>query len=409
LLDTLKNLDPLSHFVNFERFLWDASDANKKHFTSMIRNEMPVQTFLELGIWYDGAGQKSDALKVMEMAPSDAEVRYWRAYLAGGNLQLDNVKPGLVFPFRPETAKVISELMKNNDDWMLKYHMALLKWNGNDLDGAKALMEEIGTSTDYAPFYAARAKLYKEGDSAKQLADLEKARSLDSRQWRYARALINYWLAHNNPQKAVEISSREYRRNEENYLMAMLHVKSLMATNDYGAAEKVLDRLEILPNEGATGGRQLYHEVKLTLALRDLKEGKWKNAVKHAEEARDWPERLGSGRPYEEDIDERAENWILYQAYTKLGDEPNAQLMLEKIITHSGGRNPSLNNVISALALRKAGREEDGKLFLENILATHPSSEIAKWALDYYEGRNVPVPAEIADRESFVLINEPGI
>ena len=47
----------------------------------MIRNEMPHETYLEIASYYMNLGLDGDAVKVLEAAPDQAEIRYWQAYL----------------------------------------------------------------------------------------------------------------------------------------------------------------------------------------------------------------------------------------------------------------------------------------------------------------------------------------
>jgi hypothetical protein len=71
----------------------------------------------------------------------------------------------------------------------------LIQWQCNNIAAAKNLFEQCGQQPGYAPFYAARAKLYLKEDGTKALNDLKYAAKLDSKEWRYGRALINYYLA----------------------------------------------------------------------------------------------------------------------------------------------------------------------------------------------------------------------
>src|SRR3712207_6958621 len=46
-----------------------------KAFTDLIRNEMPQETYLELAISYYNIGCKNEAIKVLQLAPENAEDR----------------------------------------------------------------------------------------------------------------------------------------------------------------------------------------------------------------------------------------------------------------------------------------------------------------------------------------------
>lgn len=412
-LDTLNKIDPLNHFANFERFVWDSSAWNRQNFTGLIRNEMPVQTFLELAAWYYRAGQKTDAAKVLELAPVNAEVRYWQAYLNGTKVQVTDKEADLVFPFRPETAELMQLLLKENDHWILKYHLALIHWNSNNLPAAKTLLDQIGNSPRYAPFYAARAKIYSKSDSAKALNDLETAKLLDPNNWRYGKDLISYWLANHQYKRAMDVSAEESKKFPSNYVLGMLHAKALILNKNYTAAERILAKISVLPNEGATGGRKLYRQVKLMLAAEAIKKGKFQKATEYISQAREWPEQLGSGKPYDEDIDERLEDFLASNMYNSQKNTSAWMQMTEKIISYTEPRKdnlrPSLNNLISAWALRSKNRDDEAVKMLKNIAEKNPTSTIAKWTLETYSGKRPPIPDEIKNNDDYLLLKETGM
>ncbi|MEJ7682345.1 MAG: hypothetical protein WKG06_31745 [Segetibacter sp.] len=65
------------------------------------------------------------------------EVLYWQAFLENWPLNVQQLRPEMVFPFRSETAEVLQYLMQKNDNWLLKYHLALIEWNYNNRALAK--------------------------------------------------------------------------------------------------------------------------------------------------------------------------------------------------------------------------------------------------------------------------------
>jgi tetratricopeptide (TPR) repeat protein len=402
-------MDPLNHFVNFERYRWDSTGANKEKLISMVRNEMPAQTYLEMAAWYYDAGLNEEALRVLNVVPQEEpEIVYWKAFLSGTPLDASSLKPGYMFPFRSETAKILEKLIHQNDHWLLKYHLALLHWNSNDVASAKKLFEECGEKPAYAPYYAARAKLYAD-DSVMVLSSLQKAKSIDESQWRYIRALISYYLNHGQPAKAVSLSSVAIRQFPENYVLGMLHASALIAGKQYAAADKYLDKLNVLPNEGSTSGRLLYREAKIMLARQNITDGNCKKALQYLQQAREWPEHLGSGKPYEQDVDERPEDWLSYQCLQKTNKKA-ASAMLHKILTYTASinldRRPSVNNIVSAWALKESGRENEGKQLLQSVLDKHPSNAVARWALATFTGGNAEVPQQVLNDDNYKFVRK---
>lgn len=389
ILNKITNVDPLNHFAGFENFLWANSDTAKTHFTSLIRNEIPEQTYLELGIWYQHLGRKDEALKVFSTAAPNAEIIYWKAYLENKAVDLSKIQPGISFPFRHETAVILEDLIQKNDQWQLKYHLALIEWNRNNLSKAKELFNQCGSKPADPAFYAAKASLMKDNPEI-VTASLQQALKLDNQGWRYNKLLAEHFISQKQYDKALAITEPFYKKHKENYLMGMLYAKTLLLNKKYSAADAFLTKLEILPFEGATAGRQLYHEAKLMQALAEMKNKQYKKALQLIADAKLFPENLGVGKPYDEDIDERLENWLDYQCYTNLGNSDKAKESLQKIVAF----NPKIDNtvmnflpanqLISAWAVEKTSSSKKAEEWIRNQAKLYPENKIVQWSLQMY-------------------------
>ncbi|PWA11628.1 DUF5107 domain-containing protein [Flavobacterium laiguense] len=389
ILNKIYAVDPLSHFVRFEKFLSEDSEASKQRFTSLIQNEMPQQTYLELGMWYQRLNRKEEVLKAFSLAVPNAELMYWKAFLENKAVDLSQIQPGISFPFRAETADVLEKLISTNDQWLLKYHLALIEWNRNNLAKAKELFQQCGTKPADPAFYAARAALMKDNPEL-ALIDLQQAIKLDKQGWRYSKLLAEHFIVQKQYDKALAVVEPFYKGHKDNYIMGMLYAKTLLLTKKYADADTFLTQLQILPFEGATAGRQLYHEAKLMQAVTEMKNKQYKKALQFIAEAKLWPTNLGVGKPYEEDIDERLENWLDYQCYTSLGNNENAKQSLQKIITF----NPKIDNtvmnflpanqLVSAWAIEKTSSAKKAEEWLQNQADLYPTNKIIKWCLQVY-------------------------
>lgn len=388
-LNKINTVDPLNHFAGFERFLWENSEATKQHFTLLIQNEMPEQTYLELGIWYQHLGRKDEALKVFSLAAPSAEIIYWKAFLENKPVDLSKIQPGISFPFRGETAIILEKLIQTNDQWQLKYHLGLIEWNRDNLSKAAALFTQCGSKPNDPAFYAAKASLFKD-DSQLVISSLQQAIKLDNQSWRYPKLLAEHYIVLKQNDKAMAIVESFYKKHPENYLMGMLYAKTLLLNKKYAAADAFLTKLEILPFEGATIGRQLYHEAKLMQAVAEIKNKQYKKTLQFIADAKLWPQNLGVGKPYDIDIDERLENWLDYQCYTSLGDAEKAKQSLQKITTF----NPKIDNtvmnflpanqLVSAWAIEKTSSANEAEKWLKNQAALYPTNKIVQWALLVY-------------------------
>ena len=111
----------------------------------------------------------------------------------------------------------------------------------------------------------------------------------------------------------------------------MLYARTLLLNKKYKESDALLTRIQIIPFEGATDGRELYREAKLMQAVQEIKNKNYKKALQFINASKSWPLNLGVGKPYDEDIDLRLEEWMNYICYAKTGRTSQAQASLEKI------------------------------------------------------------------------------
>lgn len=389
ILNTISTIDPLNHFVHFEKYCWDNLLQSKNEFTAQIKSELPQQTFLELGIWYYQLHCNEDALKVFSLSQPNAEIIYWKAFLQRKPVDVSKLKTGTDFPFRDETAIVLDSLIKNNQQWLLKYHLALIEWNRNELEKAKALFLECGNQPADPNFYAARAALLND-KPAEVAAALQQAIKLDPQQWRYSKLLTEHFIIQKEYARALDIASTFYKTHSGNYIIGMLYAKTLLLNKKYAVADAFLTQLNILPFEGATIGRQLYHEAKLMQAVEQIKKQQYKKALQYIEQAKLWPANLGVGKPYQEDIDERLEDWLSYTCFIKLNKNSNAKQSLDRILSFTPKVDNTVmnflpaNQLVSAWAMEKRDSKDKATEWLKQQAAIYPSNKIIHWALQIF-------------------------
>jgi tetratricopeptide (TPR) repeat protein len=398
-LKTITKLDPLNHFADFEKYLSNNSNDSKNAFVVAIQNEMPEQTFLELGIWYNNISRKEEALKVFSIAEPSAEIIYWKAFLENKPVDLSKIKPGTSFPFRNETAEILKSLIKTNDQYQLKYHLGLIEWNRNSISEAKRLFSECGSKPNDPAFYGAKASLFKD-DASIVLASLQQAIKLDPQGWRYHKMLAEHYITQKQFDKALTTAESFYKKHQDNYLIGMLYAKTLLLNKKYREADAFLTKLQILPFEGATAGRQLYHEAKLMQALAEIKNKQYKKALQFIADAKLFPENLGVGKPYDENIDERLENWLDYECYTNLGNKEMASKSLEKIVAFRPVIDNTVmnflpaNNLVSAWAIEKTSSPQEAEKWIKNQANLYPANKIVQWTLLSYTKKQSNILSE---------------
>ena len=400
-LKALLELDPLNQFGRFENYL--LGKADRKEFTAMIRNELRQETFLELAAWYRNVGLDADADRVLELAPPTAEVLYWRAYLRRDPALLaraEAASPAFVFPFRTEAIPVFEWAGKQDRAWQPKYFLALIRWFQGEMAPARELLTACGEEPRFGPFYAARAQVCEETAAG----DLQRAAQLDPGQWRYGVMLTRHYLKQGDPTAALAVTTELMQRFPANGVVELLHAKTLVANGCYQAAADLLTALDLLPCEGSTEAHALFREALLMMAAQRMKAQAYDDSLRLIETARQWPEHLGAGKPYPQDVDERLEDWLCYQCYLGQKTQPLAQQALGRVLAFQP-RAPlrGLGGIIRALALKESGRGDEAEQLLKTWQREEPANPLAKWGGQVLMGKAAPLPAGTQDGGCRVL------
>jgi len=396
-LTSLKQLNPLNHFIRFEEYQINKTTERKNLVLSLIRNEMPQETYLQLADWYWSLGLLKESLDVLSLSPAHPEVYYWMAYLKNQLNENDatdfidkanSLSAKLVFPFRSRSAEVLVWIKERSSSWKPKYYLGLIYWSKNNLNSAKELFAECG-APDFAPFYAAKAELMK----AENASNLQKAGKLDPTEWRYGKLLINQFIASKDYVSALDAAKEYNKKFPKDFRLNMLLAKALLLNKEYKACTDLLSKTSILPYEGATEGRQLYREAWLMQAVGHVQSRNFKGALNAINTSKLWPENLGVGKPYDEDIDSRLENYMegLCMAETKQSDL--ATKKWNEVIT-AKTNSIAINELVKALSFAKLGRQEEGKKVLNDWIEKQSDNKLAQWAVAAYGNNNFKTDIE---------------
>lgn len=381
ILDKLTELDPTLHFSFFEKYLWD--EAAKSDFMASIYNELPVETYLELAMFYYDLGSNEDALKLLKMAPENPVVSLWLAKIDQENKteHLNNalsLRIDMVFPYRSETADILEQFTQTNQSWKLKYYLGLIYWNKGMPGKAKNLFRECGNDPDAVPFWLAKAKLFSDQPEI-VFESLNKARELDKHNWRAALALIKYDLKNSRAENALPLAKEFAIKHPENPYLGLSYVESMIQTGQYKKSIQFLQKYNILPFEGGTIGRDMYHEACIREALNYLEKKKYNSVIKYAKMAGEWPENLGVGRPF--DTDERLERFLVAKALDKSGKKTEAGIIFEQLADYKrpvrGNENSKL--IFQLMALKQLNREKEARELLKTSLDEFPGNPYLKW------------------------------
>ncbi|MFN8580223.1 MAG: hypothetical protein U0163_04500 [Gemmatimonadaceae bacterium] len=294
----------------------------------------------------EAVGDQPEALywRAQLLAPDDSSTA--RALVARAN----RLSPRLVFPFRPEMLPALEFATRASPDWQPRYYLALAWWSLGRIAGARPLLLGLGNQPDYAPFYATRAAFPGQAAAAVR-ADLERAAALDSSEWRYGRQLAEHWLTHGDTSAAITVAERYHVRFPANYLIGLTLAKAWLAGGRYADADQLLARLDVLPHEGAAEAHAMYREAKLQLAIVAARKRQGSAATTLITAARLWPERLGEGRPYDRDVDERLEDWLAADVLARSGQRTKARVLWERIAADTTSRRTA-SDVLPGWAAR---------------------------------------------------------
>lgn len=335
-ISSLAAMDPLSHFARFEQFLLDGKPGSKQEFQQHIRNEIPYQTYLEVAMTYYQMNQSKAALAVLELAPKQALITIWRAFLLNDPKLLTEASqqsPERVFPFRRETLQALRWAQDQSDDWKITYYLSLNLWGKGQTEEANQLLEAMEQQPDYPYFYLSRAHTREASHPEAALLDLQQAQKLQADSWRIWHELIQFHHRQKQYKAALQASERAYQQFPQNYTLGMDHVRALVYDQHYGTAINILQKLKVLPFEGASESRRLYEWAHLGHALEQLTAKAYPAAIRTLNQYKEWPEQLGVGKPY--DPEERLVDHLLAYAYDQSGNPEAAEKARDRMRSYT--------------------------------------------------------------------------
>src|SRR5690606_30071952 len=133
-------------------------------------------------------------------------------------------------------------------------------------------------------------------------SDLETALKVAPAEWRTWHYLTTYYMEQGSFDTGRKHAASAFKNFPDNPIIGMDYAKALLQTGNFKNALDVLGRITILPQEGAREGHDIYELANLWEALNLMKQKKFKKALRYVEAARQWPEHLGAGVPYDPDM-----------------------------------------------------------------------------------------------------------
>jgi len=123
-------------------------------------------------------------------------------------------------------------------------------------------------------------------------------------------------------------------------------VKVLLASTDrnngrYQECNSILANATILPYEGQRDVRDLFMQCQVGQALRDMKHHQYDQAIAHLETSREYPERLGTGRP--DNPNYQLQDYLEMFCYQELGQSGKAgeaRARIDAAVSPNGAEAP---------------------------------------------------------------------
>ncbi len=372
-LQRVYDLEPLNHLVRYEHYLLEPSHSKLDAFQSMIRNELPHETYIEMALHYVRLGLNKQAVQLFELAADHPTACYWLAYLWDENEpdkclkyleKAQNISPWLIFPFREESIPVFEwASQKLPDDWKPKYYLALIFWSKGRVEEAKSLFDSIDRP-DFTPFYLARGHFYKNVDLALSQQDFEYAVKLEGKNWKTWHSLIDFYNEQNNYEKALESAEPASKLFPDEDIIQVDLVRALMGNERHVEAAEILDNLEVLPYEGASDVHRLFILCHVNLGLENIGARDYEKAILHLEKAKTYPENLGTGKPYESD--HRMQDYFLAVCYERLRERDKAEEIRKSIheFTQEHLSEDLQNHYFGGLVLVDSGKRREGRALM---------------------------------------------
>jgi len=386
-VDQILSIDPLNHFALFEKSLLNPGDNSTKAFTNSFFNEMTIEEYLEIGLFYAKLGLGDEAIDVLSLAPKHPIVYYWLAYLTkdqkpSGDNYLDlaiQYSTKLVFPYRIETLEVLDWANTQQPSWKTDYYKALILWNRDRKEEALKCMKNWTDEPDFEPFYYTRAYLEGIGSEA-ALKDMKQALSVNPEQWRLYKELALMYQQRKDYPAALEIIEQGQKKFTGNFIFDLVYAQTLALLDHHAQSLKILEKINVLPFEGENSAHTVYEYDYLMLAIDQYNKGNYNKTLKLLEKSQLYSEKLGSGKPSYPDL--RTQNFIRAKVYEKQGNKDLAIKAYSDVVNYTNpnmhGHGSPGDRLAEIFALINSGKENQGKDFAQQW-AEENTSLLSEW------------------------------
>ncbi|HOI80583.1 MAG TPA: hypothetical protein PLI30_13375, partial [Petrimonas sp.] len=206
-----------------------------------------------------------------------------------------------------------------------------------------------------------------------------------------------YYLDHGNYQRSEEIARKYFEINTKNYYLGLQYAKILELNRKYDACIKILGKIWILPNEGATEGRIIWRNANIGKALEYFEKTSYRKALESIHNSKKWPANLGVGKPFE--VDERFEDFISMLCLQKTGNQTSAKELRDRIIHQPPQQMVSddTNDFLTAWLWKESGNKSKGDSLMNHLIKRNLSSVKRIWYQAFYSGELQEVEKNVGE------------
>jgi hypothetical protein len=203
-----------------------------------------------------------------------------------------------------------------------------------------------------------RAHINRELDKDKAVSDFQAAIEVDPKSWRARHHLIGYYDELGLSEESLALAQQAAAQFPDHIVLRVDLVRALVKNESWQQALDILETTSALPFEGAREVHGLFRQCQIQLALQKIEVGDYTSAIEYLDGSKQYPERLGTGKPYDPDF--RMQDYLQALCYDKLNLADKAQAARKAIYDYTLGhlniRGP--NQYFGALILKHFGEHE---------------------------------------------------
>ncbi len=399
--------DPLDFLAMNETYLSRSKSAAKQVLARMkavMRDD--VQSYLELAADYMDWGLWDEAIDILQRpvkskmgsASTYPMVYYYLGYLYEQKGQTEKateqyrlavkMPADYCFPFRFESADVLKATIKANpSDARAYYYLGNLLYDNQPEKAIEAWEKSASLDTTLAVVHRNLGWGYYRHDSntVKAITSYEKAIACTDRDAGYYLELDDlYERANASPEKRLRLLEDNHELIAQHKPLLIREIALLIPMGKYDRAIDLLTNNQFYTSEG--GGRELhdtYVDAHLLRGLAYMSEKQYEKALKHFQQASEYPDNLAIERP-ENDRRGPQVAYLTATAYTALGQAEQAN----KLYTQAAGQEirfgGSEARFYQAMAMQELGQKEKADGILKDLVASGTKRISGEGDVDFF-------------------------